>query len=933
MKALSYCCIVTLLALLPRQAAAQAPLPAFTGDSVYVQGTEDIFAPVRAAIASAEKKSARRYYVVVLGSTGEWNQSPDRLIQTLLDQWQADARKAGKPLEIANGTLVLLAIEQRDIIVRTGQTLQREYGLTPTKLQDDVVVNDFLPSARDGDLPGGLVKLVQGIEKRIATTDAKTAEQQAAAAAHQRLVSRNLPIGIGVTVVLVLLAGAGVYVLRQRHRATQFASAFAAFNAKLVELMERCDAIKQQHQLLPYSDKDFTEPMAGATATLYDGIEQRLASLRETWLQLMDVRNQVEKLAATAGFFDSEQRQQAEKLLSEKAKLPEVEKLYEQCQRDLETLGNAHEHALAAWDAANQSTGELPARIEALGAAGLATRTYYEQREAIEQQLAALKAQLTADPIGASAGVEKVQERLQEVFAVIARLLELDEGWRKTGARREETLGKVTAERAAGLKLNEANANPDVPLADAEKRLAEARDALLAERVDETSQSTTAAQQALDAAIQMVADVRAARDFCQQQTANVETALEQTRARQPEAEQRLRALERDFAAESWNQVAANAGAAAEKLESASAALRAARELATDDRQAYLGAAARLKQANVDISAAQSLLTAIGDLLHELNALREQCAQQRGELLDAARQLQSFLGQHADTVDPEARSHLAEAARLEEQVVAGLDSPRPHWPAVKQRLDQLAAALTSAREAAEADVRHRAAFQATLQESETLSARVANLLRSNTADRPRANQAYRRAASALTELRGQRANWKTLLAAANEAKQDLVNAEQWATQDIQLAAQAAQAITAAERAVGAARSFVSMGISADSGLATSALAEAQRQYGAQQYEQAVATAASAEQQARQSIQAAEQAAHMRRMQQDAERRRREAERGGVGPVVIPNLPTFNFGGGASSNASPSSQSAKGNWSVGGGGVAHGNWSGGVSHNKW
>ena len=41
-----------------------------------------------------------------------------------------------------------------------------------------VVVNDFLPSARDGDLPGGLVKLVQGIEKRIATTDAKTAEQK-----------------------------------------------------------------------------------------------------------------------------------------------------------------------------------------------------------------------------------------------------------------------------------------------------------------------------------------------------------------------------------------------------------------------------------------------------------------------------------------------------------------------------------------------------------------------------------------------------------------------------------------------------------------------------------------------------------------------------------------------------------------------------------
>jgi uncharacterized membrane protein YgcG len=926
MKSIPLALFLFAVAFLPRIAVGQSTFPAYTGASVYVQGTEDVFDPVRAAIKSAEAKSPRRYYVVVLGSTGEWNQSPQQLVESLFEQWTKDAAASGKPLERANGTLILVAIEQRDIVVRTGQNLQGQYGLDQNALEKDLVPKAFMPKARDGDLPGALVSLIGAMETRIAAQDAATA-------ARKQMYSRNLPIAIGGGVVLTLVAGAGIFLWRAQRRSSRFGKAFAAFNAKLVELMDRSDTIKQQHQLLPYSDKDFTEPMSGATLALYTGIEDRLANLRATWLNLMEVRNQIEKLSATAGFFDSAQRTAAEKLLADKAKLPEVEALYEQCQRDLETLGAAHETAVAAWDAATKSNDELPAKIAAIEAAGLSSRPYEEQRTAIAQRLESLRAQLTSDPIGTTSLVQEVQEHRNQVAAVIAQLLELDASWRKTGARREEIVGQVTAERAAGLNLDEEHANPDAPLEAAEKSLAVSRESLLDNRLDDTASATTEAQLALDAAVQLVANVRAAREYCREQLPAVENALAQTRVQQPPAEEHLRALERDFAAESWNNVAPNAVRAAELLGAATQAWRGATEMAADGRQQYVASAARLKQAADANASAQTMLTAIGDRLRELNALREQCAQQRGELLDAVRQLQTYLGQHADTVDQEARSHLAEASRIEEQVVAGLDSSRPNWPVVKQRLDQLAAAIQSAREAAEADVRHRAALEATLQESETLSARVANTLRSHTADRPRANQAYRRAAAALAELRERRSNWKGLLAAATEAKQDLVNAEQWATQDIQLAAQAMQAITAAERAVGSARSFVSLGISAESGVAASTLAESQRQFAAQQYEQTIASAGSAEQQARQAVQAAEQAAQMRRMQQEAERRRRDAERHGSGPVVIPSLPTFTFGGGASSPAPRPSQAATGNWSIGGGGSAHGNWSGGASHNKW
>jgi septal ring factor EnvC (AmiA/AmiB activator) len=242
-------------------------------------------------------------------------------------------------------------------------------------------------------------------------------------------------------------------------------------------------------------------------------------------------------------------------------------------------------------------------------------------------------------------------------------------------------------------------------------------------------------------------------------------------------------------------------------------------------------------------------------------------------------------------------------------------------------------LDSARTAAEADVRDRAAFEATLHDAERLSARVAETLRTHTADRPRANQAHRGAVNALQALRGNQGNWQQLLARATNAKQDLQNAEQWATEDIRLAAQAAQAVAEAERAVGAARSFVASGIAADSGVATSTLSVAQRSYAAQQYEQAITQAASAEQSARQALEAAEQAARMRQMQQEAERQRRHAERGGMGPVVIPNLPSFNFGDGGGGSSSSSRQSVStSNWG-GGGGISTSSWSGGISKTKW
>ncbi len=912
------------MGLAPTLAAAQPALPEFTGAPVYVQGAEDIYNPVRVAIKATEAKSPRRYYVVVLGSTGEWNKETDELIEQLFQKWQADARRTGSKFETANGVLILLAIEQRSISVRTGQNLQQTYGLTSAVLDRDLVQRHFVPAARDGNPADGLVKLVEQIEARIK-------QQDSAAAARRQLVSRTLPVGAGAALLTAVLGGAGFYFWRGRQSFGRAKAAFDEFNLKLVQLMEQCDAIKQQHQLLPYSDKDFTEPMTGETLATYNGIEQKLANLRETWLALMDVRNQIEKLLATSGAVGRDNVREAQRLLAEKGALPNVEELYAACRQDLETLGNAHETTAAALNAAGQAAAALPGKIESLAGAGLATRAYDEQRAAIDAQLAALTGQATADPLGTLQGVQALQTRQQEVVARIALLLELDAAWRKGGERSQEIAAKVAEERASGLTLDESGVNPDEPISAAERYLAAAREALLADQPEAAPPAINGAHEAFDGALAIVAQVRAARAKCQQTTEAAESELSSARDRAPSAVEELHALERDFAPESWQTVAQNVALAQEQSKEASVRLAASKELATDQQQRYVAAAQALDQANALIDETQGLLTAIGGRLQELNALREQCAQQRGTLLDSMRQLESFVAQHRDAVDDAAQKLFHEAQQLEEQVVADLDSPRPNWPTVKQRLDRLAEAIQGSRAAAEADVRDRASLAATLEEAERLAARVAETLRTHSADRPRANQSYRGAVSALKDLRGHRGQWKQLLQRAQHAKQDLTNAEQWATEDIRLAAQAAQAIATAERAVGAARSFVASGISADTGIAATNLTEAQRQYAAQQFEQAITQADSAEKLARDALQSAEQAARMRQMQQEAERRRRQAERQASGPIVIPGLPTFNFGGDGQGPVARQDISTT-HW-TGGGGASHTSWSGGASKTKW
>jgi colicin import membrane protein len=234
----------------------------------------------------------------------------------------------------------------------------------------------------------------------------------------------------------------------------------------------------------------------------------------------------------------------------------------------------------------------------------------------------------------------------------------------------------------------------------------------------------------------------------------------------------------------------------------------------------------------------------------------------------------------------------------------------------------------------------------LEQAHRQAARVGELLRSHTADRPRANQAYQAASLALErvahESRSPRNDWKALARRLDEANSDLAGAERFAQEDIRLAQQATAAVQAAERQIEQTRSYYSLGISADASQAERQLALVQQQWSAQAYEQVIQLAAAAERAARQAYNDAVQAVERKQRQIDEERRRREAaERAAAQALVIATLnrasrgSSFGSSGGFGSTGSGgfgSSRSSSGSRS-GGSSSSSSSWKSSSSHSSW
>ena len=167
-----------------------------------------------------------------------------------------------------------------------------------------------------------------------------------------------------------------------------------------------------------------------------------------------------------------------------------------------------------------------------------------------------------------------------------------------------------------------------------------------------------------------------------------------------------------------------------------------------------------------------LLEGVHARLVELTRLRDDCHQQQQLMLQRADEVQHWMAQHEHLVGGRAGELRQVADKSRERAESSAAEPRPNWPAIHGWLEDAAANYTAALQQAAEDVRTYQQFVDRLSAVGQHARGVEQLLRSNTADRPRANQRYRAAAEEISELlqyetRGWR-DWADLLRRVDQA---------------------------------------------------------------------------------------------------------------------------------------------------------------------
>lgn len=768
------------------------------------------------------------------------------------------------------------------------------------------------------DLRGALASL-QSVEQRLQAGLREVRDRHA----RHVLLTRTLPLTVLMVFLALVAAAAGLRIWWYRLRRRRTDAALREFRSYTTNLLDRLETLKKRHQLLPFSDPDYGDTLSGATLEFYNQFDQHHEELRRLWLDLMAAREKIELLAQTANVVRAAPLRAADTLLAQWDKQA-AEDTGKRCDEHLHRLEQAHEEARETAQVVEQLQASALAQIESLRSHQLDVAAYESEIEACRARCAAAAELLQNDPLAAGAMFLEVRTRLAATAEQCSHVLEQAERAQQLDAQWQQAAAQVAAKRGEGLRLDEPQGNPDPLLEQARTLQAGAREAL-------DAGDSEAAAQLLERGAELIAQAAA---LVQAQLEAREYALREIPERQRRdgelkdwvlrGRDAFEQLQREFAAESWSDMAGWLPQAERMLGESASLQQRAQTAASGQVQRYFEARDTLRGVAQQQDEAGRLLEGVTSRLVELKRLRDDCREQRQAVLRQAEELQQWLARHEHLVGPRA-GELAQVAEKSRQLAhAASAESQPHWPAIYGWLEDAAGNYTAALQQAAEDVRVYERFVVRLSEVVQQSKRVEHLLRSNTADRPRANQRYRDAAEEINSLlqyetRGWR-DWADLLRRVEQAAADLISAEEWALEDIRISQQAAAELRQAERAMEAGGIFYLQGISADMSRARSLLDEARRQFLSQAYEQAIQLADQAELAARQAVAETERRAAERRRRRELEERRRAAativtSTMRAGGSALGGIQIGGLGSSSNSHSSGSSTSSSRSWSSG------------------
>jgi uncharacterized membrane protein YgcG len=150
----------------------QSEMPEFTGDRLVFSGVDAAaWQSLPPVIAELEKSGHETYYIVVVESSGSGPTATKDYTDRLYEHWLQQAARNSIAFDTQRSVLVVLAIQNRQISVKAGQTLLQEYGLNGTTIDQQLVQPYFIPMAKAGNYPEGVTSLLRQLNARILAHD------------------------------------------------------------------------------------------------------------------------------------------------------------------------------------------------------------------------------------------------------------------------------------------------------------------------------------------------------------------------------------------------------------------------------------------------------------------------------------------------------------------------------------------------------------------------------------------------------------------------------------------------------------------------------------------------------------------------------------------------------------------------------------------
>lgn len=881
-------------------------VPPFTGDCVISVNVPDEYRGLREEIRRIESSSERTYFAVITDTVGGQPEADRAFADRIAESWKRAPAAGGKSFDPKRSVLMVVAIGDRKIAVHPGTELQGKYGLRGSIIDNELVRPYFIPEARNGNYAAGVRKLVVAIEERIVRADgddkltlrppSETSVAGAGTPARSgAFLGRTLPMILGgILAGLVAFTLASLY-LRHYWAKRSYRAKLKAFQDRVLGIVDKLDALKERHKLLPFAEPDYSEPMTGETLGLYHNVQDRLSKLWDRWLELMDGLDQAKRKADNAGLLAVRPYLEAESHLEATKPFEEIGALLPPCEADLDKLSQAHGQSQAELKAVEDEAAKLKELLDELKACGLPVEPYELAHKEAEQVTEQGRKLFRSDPIGARGIFHQALEKVAALRERHQRAIGIARDLKQAEAAIDEVERSVKEIRDRGFKLDEPDAAPDPLLAAARGRAAESWASLREANADAAA---TRLEQARNLTEQ-------ARQFTQRAT-ELKKANGEDLAAWPKGDARIKSLlgaargfrdemVRDYAPESFADIADAVPQAEKGLAEAESLIEEAARANAEDQQHYVRAASLINRAKLALRLSENLLRATSQRCQDLGKLRGETQQALRDAKGEADRIRQFLGANVQILGDLPRNALERATADLRQREGEASASRPNWTELAQGVAAIRSSLADIKQQGEAQIQSYQQLTARWGQVRARAKEIGQLLDTNEHDRPRANQRYRDATQDLDRIEASAqvpgSDWTSLTEAMNEAERDLNEAERLAREDIALGRQAGEEILSAEREIRRARGFVQYGVTANIQAASRQLNEAEAMLNRQEYERSIELANAARAGAREALLFAQREADRRRMQMDQRRRASPPPAGFPIPLPFP-IPQVN-----------------------------------------